>query len=407
MTQHAAHVDTSSSWIRDKIFQGLSPGDYLKSLLTGINVVAGLVIIAGLALIALRFTQGLEAITGASHDQPWGLLLGVGLFCAVPLSATGYVVGSAVYLFGMRQYRPVVKNAVLIGFLGYLFAVVFLLIDLGRPWRIYYPLFVSYGPASVMFLVAWHVALYLSVQFLEFSPELFQWLGLRKLRRWAIKLTVGLTIFGVILSTLHQSALGAMYLLTPGKLHPLWYSPYLPWLFFVSSIAAGLAMVIVVSALTGRFLATRADAPYLASLDHITLSLGRGAALVLFTYFGLKLLSIAHGNHWTLLATPYGYWFLFEILGLVLLPSILLLIATRMNSVRLVRYTALLTLVGILVNRLNVSLFAFNWNLPHREWFHWGEALVVVAVITMEILVYRWIVNRMPVLRTHVSTEDS
>jgi len=256
-------------------------------------------------------------------------------------------------------------------------------------------------------LVAWHVALYLSVQFLEFSPELFQWLGLRKLRRWAIKLTVGLTIFGVILSTLHQSALGAMYLLTPGKLHPLWYSPYLPWLFFVSSIAAGLAMVIVVSALTGRFLATRADAPYLASLDHITLSLGRGAALVLFTYFGLKLLSIAHGNHWTLLATPYGYWFLFEILGLVLLPSILLLIATRMNSVRLVRYTALLTLVGILVNRLNVSLFAFNWNLPHREWFHWGEALVVVAVITMEILVYRWIVNRMPVLRTHVSTEDS
>ena len=151
------------------------------------------------------------------------------------MSATGFVLGTAVYIFGVNKYHPVVKNAILIGFLGYFFAVTFLLIDLGRPWRLPYPMFVSFGTASVLFLVAWHVALYLSCQLLEFSPSIFEWAGFKTLRKWASSLILPLTIFGVILSTLHQSALGAMLLLAPGKLHPLWYTPYLPVLFFISA----------------------------------------------------------------------------------------------------------------------------------------------------------------------------
>jgi len=368
-------------------------------LITPVNLAAALLLLVGLVLIGIRFFAGLSAVTHASDVQPWGLLLGVGLFCAVPLSASGFVLGTAVYIFRMEKYYPVVKNAILIGLLGYLFAVVFLLIDLGRPWRIYFPMFVSYGPASVMFLVAWHVTLYLTCQALEFAPEVFAWLGTGKLRRWAVRMTIGLTIFGVLLSTLHQSALGGLFLLAPDKLHPLWYSPYLPWLFFVSSIAGGLCMVIIVSAITKRFLKKRADAKYLKSLDSITIGLGTGACYVLFTYFGLRVISVAHGYHWDLLNTPFGHWFLVEICGFVLLPCALFIVGTRTKNVRLVLLTALLTVAGIIVNRLNVSLIAFNWKLSGREIFHWGEFLIVVAVITIEILVYRWIVNRMPVLQ--------
>lgn len=401
MIEYASKADARRLWVREKFFLGLALREYVVKLVTPFNVVAGAIVLVGLYFTVLRFTQGLAAVTGASDEQPWGLFLSWGLFSGVPLSATGYVLGTAVFLFGLKQYHPVVKNAILLGFLGYFFAVVSLLVDLGRPWRIYTPVLISYGPASVLFLVAWHVSLYLTCQFFEFSPELLEWLGLRTLRRWASKLIIALTIFGVILSTLHQSALGALFLLMPGKVHPLWYSPYMPWLFFISSIAAGLSMVIFVSALTQRFFREQADHHYLASLDNITLGLGKAASFVLVTYFALKVIALAHGNHWDLLATSWGYWFLVEILIFVLLPCILFASGVRSRNVSLVRFTALLTIIGICLNRLNVSLITLNWQLPHREFFDWREFMIVLTIVTVEILTYRWIVTRMPILREY------
>ncbi len=393
--------DTVRAWAREKLFLGLSMTEYMQRLVTPFNIIAGIIIGFGLILIVMRFSQGLGTVTAASQDQPWGLFLSWGLFSGVPLSATGFVLGTAVYIFRLKEYHPVVKNAILVGFLGYLFAVIFLLVDLGRPWRLPYPMIVSFGTASVLFLVAWHVALYLSCQFLEFCPSIFEWGGWRVLRRWALAITVGLTIFGIILSTLHQSALGAMFLLTPGKLHPLWYSPYLPVLFLISAIAAGLCMVIFISFLTKRFLRDQADSEYLGSVDNISLGLGTAASFVLITYFALKLIALAHGNHWDLLNTPYGYWFLVELLIFVVVPCFLFAYASRKRKVGLVQFTAIFTIVGIVINRLNVSLFALNWQLPHRELFNWREFLIVIAIVTIQIMVYRWIVNRMPVLREH------
>lgn len=211
-----------SNWLSEKFFMGLTPKEYLKTLITPLNFVAGIIIAVGMFLIFQRFLFGLETVTEASNEQPWGLFLSWGLFSGVPFSASGFVIGTAVYIFGLKKYQPVVKNAILLGFLGYLFAVIFLMIDLGRPWRIYYPMFISFGTASVMFLVAWHVALYLSVQFLEFAPSTLAWLGWKNVRKIIVSMTLSLTIFGVMLSTLHQSALSAMFLLAPGKLATLY-----------------------------------------------------------------------------------------------------------------------------------------------------------------------------------------
>lgn len=389
-----------SSWIKEKLFLGLTFKEYVRTLITPLNIFAGLIVLAGVFLILLRFIYGLSVVTEASNEQPWGLFLGWGLFTGVPFSGAGFVMGTAVYIFGLKKYQPIVKNAILLGLLGYFFAVVFLMIDLGRPWRIYYPMFVSFGTASVMFLVAWHVALYLSVQFFEFSPSALAWLGARKLRKIAVSMTLVLTIFGVMLSTLHQSALNAMFLLAPGKVHPLWYTSYLPWLAFISAIGAALALLIVVSKLTTIFFKDRADANYLANIDSITLGLGKAASFVLFTYVGLRLVSVTHENAWKYLDTPLGHWFLVEILLLGSLPFLFYYGVQKKNP-GIVQVSAVLTMVGIILNRLNISLIAFNWQLPHRELFFWKEALVVVAVVTIEILVYRWIVNRMPILRSH------
>src|SRR3990172_9116824 len=279
MSQDLAKTATFRDTFTEKLRMGISWQEYTKSLITPFNVIAAIILSIGIPVIVTRFVQGLAFATHASNEYPWGLLLGWGLFGGVPLSATGFVMATAYYIFGYKDYGPLVRLGVLIGLLGYFFAACYLLIDLGRPWRIYYPMTMGFGTASVLFLVAWHVSTYLTVQILEFSPAILEWFKSKRVRRWALMTTIGMTIAGIILSTLHQSALGAMFLLAPGKLHPLWFSTYIPILFLTSSVYAALAMVIVLSTLCSRYMRDRCDETFLGSLDRLTIGLGKGAAI--------------------------------------------------------------------------------------------------------------------------------
>jgi Ni/Fe-hydrogenase subunit HybB-like protein len=276
--------------------------------------------------------------------------------------------------------------------------VLFLLIDLGRPWRLPYPMVVSFGTASVLFLVAWHVALYLTCQFLEVLPSISHWGGWKRLERWATNLTIVLTIFGVILSTLHQSALGAMYLIAPTKLHPLWYSPYLPVLFLVSAIAAGLCLMIVVGYLTRRFMSTRASRGYMEKVDGVSFGLAKGASFVLITYFGLKIVALAHGNNWDLLATSYGSLYIVELILSTVVPFTLLVVGLKRGSLGLIRFGAVTAVAGIILYRFNVSMVALNWQIPNRVLTEFPEVMIVIGVVAAQILLYKWVVNRMPIL---------
>src|SRR3990172_7108153 len=191
MSQDLAKTATFRDTFTEKLRMGISWQEYTRSLITPFNLIAAIILSIGIPVIVIRFVQGLAFATHASNEYPWGLLLGWGLFGGVPLSATGFVMATAYYIFGFKDYGPLVRLGVLIGLLGYFFAVVYLLIDLGRPWRIYFPMFVSFGTASVMFLVAWHVALYLSVQFFEFCPSILSWLNQGYLRKIAVSMTLG------------------------------------------------------------------------------------------------------------------------------------------------------------------------------------------------------------------------
>ncbi len=386
----------------DKLLMGMPLAEYARTLITPFNVVAMLILCIGFPLIGIRFANGLASVTHASNEYPWSILLGWGLFSGVPLSATGYVTATAVYILGYKKYHSIVRLGVLTGFMGYLFAVIYLLIDIGRPWRIYYPMAVSYGPTSVLFLVAWHVATYLTVQLLEFSPAILEWIRSNRVRKWAIMMTVGMTIAGVILSTLHQSALSALFLLAPGKVHPLWYSAFLPVFAFISSIFAGLCMVIAVSTVCKRFLRERCDTAFVGNLDRITLGFGKAAAIVMFVFFMLKVIGVAHDDNWALLGTGYGYWFLVEILLFVLAPLVVLTAGVKKGNATVVRFGAFYALAGVVLNRLNLSIITFNWNLPghlHHIVPPVREVFIVLSIITFHILLFRWILNRMPVLR--------
>jgi len=398
MSEARASVAVRRPALVDRILCGLTVRDYLRSLATPWDGLFATILLVGIPVIVYRFAFGLGAATNLSQATPWGLWIGFDMLCGVALAAGGYTLAAAVYVFGLREYRPVVRAAVLTGFLGYVFAVVGLLCDLGQPWRIPYPIFVSWGTTSVMFEVGWCVFLYTTVLALEFVPALFEWMGWAGLERWIGKIEVGAIVFGILLSTLHQSSLGSLFLMAPTKIHPLWYSPYIPILFFISSICAGLAMVVVESGLSHRLFHDRTDPGRPVDLDRITLGLGRGAAIVLFAYLFLRLQALAESGRWDLLGSRWGAWFLFEIVGFVLIPSLLFAWGARHGRVSTVRAAAVLTVLGVVLHRLNVSIVAFNWEQPARYVPSWMEVVGSVTIVTMGIVCFRWIVNRMPVL---------
>lgn len=374
-----------------------------KPIFSPFNIVAGAILLMGGVLTVLRFTEGLGAVTHLSNYNPWGIWIGFDLLVGVALAAGGFVTSGAVYIFGMKQYRSAVRPAILTGFLGYSLVVLALAYDVGRPWRLPYPFFIQRGTTSILFEVAACVALYLTVLFIEFSPAAMEWLGFKRARTIVVRLTALLTILGVLLSTLHQSSLGALFLIAPSKLHPLWYSPYLPIYFFVTAVIAGLSMVIFESTLSHRFFAYKMDAAHLAETDTLPLGFGKAASFVLTGYFIIKVIGIGMSNTWHYLATGYGAWFLVELLGFVALPAFLYAVGVRDKNIRLIRWTAAWTVLGVIVNRFNICLVAFNWRLPASERYFpsWMEIGISIFILTLGIVIYRFIVTRMPILYAH------
>ncbi len=400
LTTH--YNEEKKTWsVKDKLLLGLSTSEYItQAIRNPFNWLIALIFTVGGYVTVTRFVFGLGYVTHSSYDYPWGLFLGFGLFVMVPLSASGFMLGTTVEVFGRDDFKPIERLALLNGLLGYLFAVMFLQVDLGQPWRLIYPMFVSLGPAAVLFLVAWHVATYLSVQVAELVPAFSEWLGMPKLKKFIKSMVLGLTIAGIILSTLHQGALGALFTYAPGKVHPLWYSAPFQWFhFFVSSVFAGLCMLIVVSTICKKTMAWRCDDNFLDNLDRLTLGLAKGSTLALITYLVIKVIAVAHDGDWGYLASGWGQWYMLEMGIGVILPIILFTTAIRNNLAGLARFTALITVLGIALNRLNTALITFNWKL-YQEIPHWREVVIVITVYTLYIVTYRFVLYRLPILYT-------
>jgi Ni/Fe-hydrogenase subunit HybB-like protein len=207
----------------------------------------------------------------------------------------------------------------------------------------------------------------------------------------------------VILSTLHQSSLGALYMIAPSKLHPLWYSGYLPVFFFVSSVFAGLSMVIFEGSLAHRHLHHKMDETHLKESEGVALGFGKAAAFVMMGYVGVKFVGIAMDNNWHYLATGWGLWFLVELIGFVVMPAFMYAVAARERNLRLVRWASALAVLGVVLNRLNISVVAFNWHLPSADRYFpsWMEIAISLFVVTIGVVIYRFVTTRMPIFYEH------
>ncbi len=346
--------------------------------------------VVSLAVLLIRFSRGIGPISHMSDAFPWGVWIGL-LQSGVALAGGGFVIAATVHVFHIKRFEVILRPMVLTAFLGYLFVAMMLFIEVGRPHRLWHPL-IMWQHTSIMFEVAWCVTLYMSVLLIEFSPVIFEHLEMPKVVHALHVAAIPIVIMGVILSTLHQSSMGSMFLVMPQKIYPLWFSPLLPVFFLISAVAVGLCVAIIESFFSFRIFGR--------GLDHeLILALARAARTVLFLYFGLKLLDVSARGVWGSVFADLGMGlsFVLEIGGGVLLPAILFSIPAVRSRIRGVVFASFAACGGVILNRLNVSWFSMVPYSGVKYFPTWMELVVPLFLVTVTVTLFGLAVRYLPV----------
>jgi len=354
------------------------------------RAIFAVILLSGLYATYLRVVYGLGGVTNLSDKFPWGLWIGFDVLCGVGLAAGGFTLVAIVHIFNIERYKPILRPAILTAFLGYSLVVVALMYDLGRPDRIWHPL-IMWNPHSVMFEVAWCVTLYTTVLFLEFIPVVFERFGWHKPLEWIHNISVPLMIAGVLLSTLHQSSLGSLYLIVPEKLYPLWYSPILPLLFYISAIAVGLAMTIFESWHSSLAFGRALELPLLASMARVL-------AVLMSAYLWIRFLDLAHQHAFGVLLRNRTETWLFALeIALMAVPTVLLYQRKVRMSPGALYACAVMVLFGFITNRLNVAVTGMEAGSGAHYIPKWTEVAVTLSIVGAGFAIFRVIAEYFPI----------
>ena len=354
----------------------------------GRMILIGLAVLGGLAGL-YRLFMGLGASTNLSDAYPWGLWVSFDILTGVALAGGGFTISAAIYVFNLKKYEPLLRPAKLSAFVGYLIFIVGLFFDLGQPWRIWHPM-IMWNPQSVLFEVSWCVMLYTTV----LAIDIFIW----ALERWQKyewvaffrSIYVFLIVAGIVLSTLHQSSLGALFLLLPEKMSTLWATPAIGILFFTSAIIGGMGMVILESILSARAYGREPE------MDIIP-GLAKGLGLALVIYFAMKVTDLYARNVavWSL-DWPHLLFYL-ELFGCVALPALLLYFPENRTSSRGLLWSAGLAAFGVMLNRFNVSLTSYG---GYRDFWYFPSAIEIIltiGLVALAILIFDFGMRYLPV----------
>ncbi len=355
------------------------------------SIVLFVLIGLGLIVAAIRYALGLGAITNLSDAYPWGIWISFDLLCGVALAAGAFVTAAVVHIFGGETMKPLLRPAIVTGFLGYLLVILALLVDLGQYLRIWH-LTIYWNFHSPLFEVGWCVMTYTTVLALEFAPMVFERYNLKAPLKLFKRISIVLIIAGIVLSTMHQSSLGTMFLIMPEKLHPLWHTPLLPVLFLTSAIAVGIAMVIFESTISARAFKREPE----------TFAQGRlaiGLPWVLGIYFIMKIADLIVQGDFGLLfeGSVASYLFILEIVIGVIIPFFIFLNKGVRQSTKAMFNGSLFVIAGLILNRFNVSLFGIK--APAHAWYfpHLMEIIITVGIVSAGIMAYYLIARYFPV----------
>jgi len=352
------------------------------------TLILGFLSLLGLVLVVYRWINGLGMTTGLSDGRGWGLWISFDVLCGIALAAGAFSVAGTVYILHLKEFYPILRPTVLTGFLGYALAAFAISVDLGFPQRIYYMLY-NWNIHSPLFEVGWCVMIYATVLALELSPIVFEKFNMKAPLKIIRSITIPLVILGIVLSTMHQSSLGTLFILMPHRVHPLWYSSIMPILFFISAVAAGLAMVIVESTWSFFGLKHKLETKLLAKIARVI-------PFVLAIYAVARFAEIIISGDGIYLFTGDKYSILFwvEILINVIIPIVLFSLPGVRKKPMQMFSTALLVVFGLLLNRFNVSLVAFSAGAYAPTWI---EIFVTIGMVSIGAFVFALASHYLPV----------
>ncbi|MGO9014101.1 MAG: NrfD/PsrC family molybdoenzyme membrane anchor subunit [Dissulfurispiraceae bacterium] len=353
---------------------------------TPTTVILLLIMAAGAAILIYRLMAGLGAVTNLNDRFPWGLWIGFDVLGGVAIEAGGFLIAGAVYILNMKKYKPIVRAAILNAFFGYALVATTITFDIGLPWHVWHPI-TMWQMHSIMWFVAINVVLYTSTIATEASPMFFEKLNMKKTAKFINKIIVPVVLFGVLISILHQSFLGAVYLIVPKKLSSFWYSAQMPILFLTSAVMMGLSMVSFETILSIRVFKHTPDIGILSGL-------AKGTLIATIIYFIMKLWILAKGPG---LSAPFNgtmeaNMYLLEMSIGVVIPLCLLLIKSIRENIKSIFFVNILVISGVLLNRLNVSIFGIYRDASARgaSYFpSWMEIVVTLAFISLAIFSFK------------------
>lgn len=326
---------------------------------TPLTRVLVLLMLGAIFVAGYRIIFGLGASTNMNDYWPWGIWIAFDVLGGVGMAAGGFLIAAMVYLLNWKKYKCIVRASILNAFFGYLLAAMSICLDIGRSFVIWHPM-VMWQVNSIMFIVALHVVAYTSTLATETSPMVFEKLGWNRAYAWVSRCMVGIVLFGVLLSLLHQSSLGAVYLIAPSKLSPLWYSAHIPYMFLISAIMMGLSMVSFETILTGKVFNHKAPMDVLDGL-------AKGVAFFGILYFVCKVGIIASGAGLGIIFSSgfLGIMWLIEMAVGVVIPVIILMNKSNRKNQNALFVANIMVIVGVLMNRLNVGVFGVS-NFANR-----------------------------------------
>lgn len=357
------------------------------------------ILIAG-AIALYRMVNGLGASTNMNDTYPWGIWLGFDLLGGVAMAGGGFTIAAAIYIFNWKKYKPIGRPAILTAFLGYLLAVIALFFDIGHPFRLWHPA-IMWQVHSIMWVVAIHVILYTTTLGIESSPMFFEKFKMDKAVHFLNRYMVWAVIFGCMLSTLHQASLGAVFLIAPSKMSPLWFvGPFMPYMFLISAIAMGLAMVSTESMISAKAFNHKID-------KEIFFGLARGVLTTLIIYLIVKVYYLVTTNSLGLVfnGSMPSNMFLLEMAIGVIIPILFLLsrkVRTSLNCIAAVNW---LVIIGVLVNRLNVCLFSmdqYNTTVAGGSYFPSAmEWFLTLGLVSLGVVLFKMAAKYLPLFKYH------
>ena len=391
-----------------------SPSLLKRQFFTPGVIVLCLLALNGLVFLAGRFLFGFATVTNLNNQYPWGLWIAVDVAAGVALAAGGFTTAALGHVMHREDFHVIIRPALLTAMLGYTFVAVGVFSDIGRWYFIWHPL-IMWNGSSALFEVGMCVMIYMSVLYVEFIPIVCErFIGrvnlpgpfsrlnrateavLRLVDRTLEHSMFIFIIAGVVLSTLHQSSLGTLMVISASKMHPLWYSPIAPLLFLLSAISVGFPMVIVESLVASRSFKLPPEMDVLSKL-------GRMMPPLLGIYLGFKVGDMVIRETFVYLTdfNTASALFTLEVVGGVIIPIRMFLSPAVRKSPPILFTAALLVVLGVLLSRINTFITAYTPPYATHPYFpSIGEISVTVGFVCLLMLAYRFVVLNFPVFTT-------